>query len=339
MHMLNVLANISDQNLAAQFLKTTNYNETKAIREYQKQVNSRYSNSSTPLADAQIAADNYMLMKQRKPMVIEYYKEKPTSNDKKFIESVEMYINPQRLSIQHQKVKGKAYTRGGIFYHHWGDDNPVMTLSGTVGYSMMKGIEQLERIYLNSGTLLKYGNMDLNKAGTSGMRTYQNIDFGNPSDIIDKCISNPNNTVINLALEGVDKKIEEASTISEKITYYNVKSMIKNVQNIMTQTQYQNAYREISGQIAEEANKMAVKKLDVLYQSAQKKINDHKLLKNLDSEIKIMMAFEISLPYLNNGEDKSDLSNLSAEQISTVINSNSGNYWWNSNDITSDLIR
>lgn len=120
--------------------------------------------------EAQKRADMYMKLKDRKLMIFEYLQSK---NPEKWV-SVTMYINPDKMSIAQQKVKGKQYTRGGIFYHHWGDDHPVMSLSGTTGMSGMKGIEVLENIYHASGTLLRYQEFGPSKYITDTLRTQDN---------------------------------------------------------------------------------------------------------------------------------------------------------------------
>lgn len=112
-----------------------------------------YQNNYSGLRNAQKIADDRMSKNKTKlPMVIEYYQSKGKRS------SIELYINPARLTMQTAKVKAKAVTRGGIFYHHWGDDHWTMSISGTTGFSGMKGIEQLETIYAYSGTLLRYQN-------------------------------------------------------------------------------------------------------------------------------------------------------------------------------------
>ena len=67
--------------------------------------------------------------RERLPMVIEYLtmpldakditKEgyKNSSNRK----AITMYINPSRLQFSNQKIVSESVTRGGIFYHHWGN--------------------------------------------------------------------------------------------------------------------------------------------------------------------------------------------------------------------------
>lgn len=117
--------------------------------------------------EAQKRADMYMKIKERKPMVFEYLQ---TGKPEKWV-SITMYINPDKMSIAQQKVKGKQFTRGGIFYHHWGDDHPVMSLSGTTGYAGMKGIEALEKIYSASGTLLRYQNFGPSTYSTDSLTT------------------------------------------------------------------------------------------------------------------------------------------------------------------------
>ena len=121
---------------------------------------SRYNNYLTSTyGRAQLAADRYMSLKERIPFSLEYY-DTPTSK-----KEVVMYINPEKMSITTNKVIQKTYTRGGIYFHHYGDDVWTMTLSGTVGYAMMKGIEALEEIH--SGTLLKYRNLSASTVHTN----------------------------------------------------------------------------------------------------------------------------------------------------------------------------
>lgn len=321
MHMLNILANVTDQNMASQFLNDVEYNKTKKIREQLSATESRYYDPTSPLSEAQKAADNYMLMKQRKPMVIEYYKEKPTSiNAEKFIESVEMYINPQRLNVQYQKIKGKAITRGGIFYHHWGDDNPIMSLSGTVGYAGMKGIEQLERIYLNSGALLKYGHLDLNKVNNGVPDKYKPIDLDNISGVISSVIADPSGVTTKLALDGVENAINNATTSTDKQQYNILKQIILNLKNVAQQSEYQNSYRNISQEIAEEAGAMKTPELGVLYRSAQDKITKNKDLQNLSPHTKILMAFDMAVPYIV-PNDKSIWSVIDQKELNSIIKS------------------
>lgn len=115
-----------------------------------------YQNNNNPLFAAQREADALMATKQRRPMVFEYVKSLDQSTKEPIWESITMYINPEQMTISTQKIKAKQITRGGIYYHHWGDDHWAVSLSGTTGLAGMKGIEVLERVYHNSGTLLRY---------------------------------------------------------------------------------------------------------------------------------------------------------------------------------------
>ena len=141
-----LIANINDATATSAFLSS------------QRQLQDIYDNYNSYLYTAQTQYSNgYMSMKQRVPMVIEYYQTPDT------IYTVEMYINPNKINFSHQKIIGKQFTRGGIFFHHYGEDTPTMAISGNTGMSGMKGIEQLERIFNYSGTLLRYQNVGINK--------------------------------------------------------------------------------------------------------------------------------------------------------------------------------
>ena len=114
-------------------------------------------------ARAQEKANEYMSAnKERIPMVIEYL----ASPGNRM--AVTMYINPSRLQFKNQKIKSKTVTRGGIFYHHWGDDNMVMSLSGSCGFSGMSGIKKIDEIYRMSGVLLAYGTNNQGPVYTNG---------------------------------------------------------------------------------------------------------------------------------------------------------------------------
>ena len=99
-------------------------------------------------------SNSYMALKQRKQMVMEFYR-KDSNTGEITLKSITMYINPEKMQITNQKIIGSVKTRGGIFYHHWGNDNAIMTLNGTTGMSGMAGIKQLEEVYFASGTLLR----------------------------------------------------------------------------------------------------------------------------------------------------------------------------------------
>lgn len=126
----------------------------------------RYNNYLTnKMGAAQMAADRYMSLKERVPMSFEYYE---TPQSKK---EVVMYLNPETMSLSTQKVKQKVFTRGGIYFHHYGDDVWMLSMKGTVGYAQMKGIEALAEVYHNSGALLKYQNITESTVHTNQITT------------------------------------------------------------------------------------------------------------------------------------------------------------------------
>lgn len=118
------------------------------------------------LIDAQKYSNSVIMAanKERIPMIIEYmtrpvgeeqhsqYGYKNTNNRR----AITMYINPSRLQFSNQKLIGETVTRGGIFYHHWGDKNTVMSISGDLGLSGMSGVKKLDEVYHMSGVLLAY---------------------------------------------------------------------------------------------------------------------------------------------------------------------------------------
>ncbi len=128
------------------------------------QTQARYNNYLTDnYGAAQMASDRYMSLKERIPMSIEYYLT-PTQR-----KEIVLYINPNKINISTQKVKAKVFTRGGIYFHHYGDDVWTMDITGETGMSQMKGIEALEEVYHHSGTLLKYQNVDVTTVHTNKM--------------------------------------------------------------------------------------------------------------------------------------------------------------------------
>ena len=140
----------------------------------QREKANLYYEPDSPLNRAQKMSDSLRMRQQRKPMVLEYYK----TPDQ--IESIEMYINPDNMQFSANKVNNKTYTRGGIFYHHWGDDLPILQISGNVGLAQMKGIEQLEKIYAYSGVLLRYQNAGIDVVNNGNQEDYEVIDFNSP---------------------------------------------------------------------------------------------------------------------------------------------------------------
>lgn len=60
---------------------------------------------------------------------------------------VEMYINPQNLTIAESKAITPIRTKGGYVIQYWGDQLTEITLSGHTGSSGIKGIQILRDIY------------------------------------------------------------------------------------------------------------------------------------------------------------------------------------------------
>ena len=141
-------------------------------------------NTSAGPASAQSISDTYMLLKQRQSFTMEYYKNagdsKPTT--------ITMYINPEKLSINNSKLIAKQVTRSGIFYHHYGADHSLMSLSGSVGLSMMVGIKQIEEVYYASGTLLRYNNYG-NVQMYGSAKDYNLVDYTNPIGVVNNIMS------------------------------------------------------------------------------------------------------------------------------------------------------
>ena len=167
---------------------------------------------------AQEKANEYMSAnKERIPMVIEYIASKNGDGEEtngggfgKAIgkalgvggssgpkrKSITMYINPSRLQFKNNKVIAKQYTRGGIFYHHYGDDNMTISLSGSCGLSGMAGIQKLDEAYRMSGVLLRYGENSSGpvKAASSELNSIMDdICKGNIKGALGKAISSGRN--------------------------------------------------------------------------------------------------------------------------------------------------
>lgn len=60
---------------------------------------------------------------------------------------VDMYINPQQMTIQERKVISKRRTKGGYIVQYWGEELPVVNISGTTGASGIEGINILRDVY------------------------------------------------------------------------------------------------------------------------------------------------------------------------------------------------
>jgi hypothetical protein len=60
---------------------------------------------------------------------------------------VDMYINPQQMSIQEKKVISKRRTKGGYIIQYWGEELPLVNISGSTGASGIEGINILRDVY------------------------------------------------------------------------------------------------------------------------------------------------------------------------------------------------
>lgn len=61
--------------------------------------------------------------------------------------TVTMYINPQQISYAYKKLITKDRTKGGYSLQYWGEELPVLNISGTTGSSGIEGINVIEQIY------------------------------------------------------------------------------------------------------------------------------------------------------------------------------------------------
>lgn len=175
-------------------------------------VNSSLINEQSPLANAQRQADLRSQLKQKRPLVIEYpYLYGPSEAVK--WKSIELYINPERLSMSNQKIKGKQIARGGIYYHHWGDDHYQLQLTGTTGLSGMQGIEQLEELYHASGTLLKYNKFGPEQVQLKDVREFQIIDYNDPSGTLSDIKRNIGSTKMGILKGKIDERIKKETDV------------------------------------------------------------------------------------------------------------------------------
>ena len=60
---------------------------------------------------------------------------------------LDMYINPQNITIKESKVIQSQLTKGGYVVQYWGEQLPVISLSGTTASSGIEGINILRSIY------------------------------------------------------------------------------------------------------------------------------------------------------------------------------------------------
>lgn len=261
---------------------------------YLSGIQELYGNVGNPLYEAQQEANERMAQRQnRKPMVFEFYLDESTPI------SVEMYINPQRMQFSEQKIIGKSVTRGGIFYHHWGEDNPTLQLSGTVGLSGMKGIEQIEKIYHYSGTLLRYKDVGIHY-GSSNHAGVEN--FTNKNEIKDfygldfaqfqKKLEQKQNEIV----PNKRSKISQTASLKSDIGFYNVISKINDNKNnlISSEKRIREFYKIESELFQYKADQEQQPTYQQLNQFALKKINNNSIFNDYNDSNKTAVAVELA---------------------------------------------
>lgn len=112
---------------------------------------------------------------------------------------VEMYINPQSLSISERKLVKETRTKGGYIIQYWGEALPEIDISGLTGSGGMEGINVLRDIYrqeqvgfndvisqLNSGFL-----SNLFQTSIGALQNLSNSPLSNPITSTINSLTNP----------------------------------------------------------------------------------------------------------------------------------------------------
>lgn len=60
---------------------------------------------------------------------------------------VEMYVNPQSIGYQYKKLINKEKTKNGFSLQYFGEDMPVLNISGNTGSSGIEGMNVLYEVY------------------------------------------------------------------------------------------------------------------------------------------------------------------------------------------------
>ena len=68
----------------------------------------------------------------------------PATGSNKF---VEMFLNPEQLTINDKKLTQKVRTKGGYILQYWGEDLTQIQISGKAGHNGIEGINVLHDIY------------------------------------------------------------------------------------------------------------------------------------------------------------------------------------------------
>jgi hypothetical protein len=90
--------------------------------------------------------------------------------------TVQMYINPENLSIQESKQINSTRTKGGFIVQYWGDNLTKLTLTGSTGSSGIRGINVLRDIYHSENRIFEV------VAGSQTGRIIDNIEAGATAD-------------------------------------------------------------------------------------------------------------------------------------------------------------
>src|ERR1022692_2808429 len=61
--------------------------------------------------------------------------------------TVQMFVNPEKVSYKHKKIINKTMTKGGFSLQYWGEELSTLALSGTTGSSGIEGINALYEVY------------------------------------------------------------------------------------------------------------------------------------------------------------------------------------------------
>ena len=300
----------------------TNYNN------WMEQITQEALNYQSPFAVKQTTADgnlsaldyanSYMALKQRSPMTVEYYN-KDISTGKVKAKTITLYINPERMSISNQKIIAKATTREGIFYHHWGDGDATMTLTGTTGLSGMAGIKQLEEIYHASGTLLRYNNFIPTQV-YGDVSDFNTLNYSDPVDVATK-VSNSNysdSTITNIQqklLNYSSNKLNNSNHVYECINYLDVYKSNSQLTNFL-KNDLPYIYNDVNN-----ADKQSYKHYREYFNLLLNELNS--AVPTLSNDIKVNIAYELSLQKLYSNLENNDfnntISNTGANTLSSMI--------------------
>lgn len=276
-------------------------------------VNSTVSNGQP---SAQEMSNAYMLTKQRRPFVLEFYEKDGDTSPK----SITMYINPERMQISNSKIIGKQHTRGGVFYHHWGSDHSSMTLTGTTGLAGMAGIKQLEEVYYASGVILKYRNY-MQTQIYGNVESYRNIDYKDSVSVIENVVVNSYNSEM---ITDIQQKLwdEHKDDVDLSLTY-NTLALLDSYKSNIDLNDF------INTELPDIYSKMQDWEVDNEYTHYrnyyQKTINMiNKEMPNLDDNIIVNMAYELSLSEIYSGlpevDKKKTISEVKKDTVTSVIN-------------------